>query len=210
MLEQQQEKLVNAIRELYARSVKSGSWTGAPLQNTPKGHPLTHYILERLGFLKLSPHDAVEVFEENTELLRQRMMVKQEENPYPTPMTIQTEFSPTSSPRYDFFSTSGSFADAYGPPTPFRNTPLSQSPAPQASMPFPDALCINASMSMEMTACQTWSSTGNAFEDATGYPYSFSPPELAEVAKHRSSISNCSMPQLCEDDFCNISTPARG
>ncbi len=44
MLEQQQERLVNCIWELYARSINSGSWTGAPLQNTSEAYPATRIL----------------------------------------------------------------------------------------------------------------------------------------------------------------------
>ena len=167
MLEQQQEKLVNGIRELYVRAISSGSWTGAPLQNTPKGYPLTHDILERLGFLRLGPHDEIEPFEENTDILRQRMMIKQEENPYPTPISTKSEFSPVESPRYDIFSASSSFADVHAPPTPFQATTPLQSPIEQGVMPYLDGLGIDTSMSMEpssIRARQSWSMSGSSYD----------------------------------------------
>ena len=167
MLEQQQEKLVNGIRELYVRAINSGSWTGAPLQNTSKGYPLTHDILERLGFLRLGPHDEIEPFEENTDILRQRMMIKQEENPYPTPISTKSEFSPVESPRYDMFSASSSFADVHAPPTPFQATTPLQSPIEQGVMPYLDGLGIDTSMSMEpssIRARQNWSMSGSSYD----------------------------------------------
>ena len=167
MLEQQQEKLVNGIRELYVRAISSGSWTGAPLQNTPKGYPLTHDILERLGFLRLGPHDEIEPFEENTDILRQRMMIKQEENPYPTPISTKSEFSPVESPRYDMFSACSSFADVHAPPTPFQATTPLQSPIEQGVMPYLDGLGIDTSMSMEpssIRARQSWSMSGSSYD----------------------------------------------
>lgn len=156
MLEQQQEKLVNATRELYTRAVDGGRWPGQPLQVTPKGYPLTHDILERLGLLKLGSQDDG-TFEEDTEILRQKMMIiKQEENPYSTPTTTQSELSPVDSPNYEL--TSRSFVDGM-PPTPFQPTPPI-SPEEQESMIFPvNGLGIDTSMCMESTsiqACQAW------------------------------------------------------
>lgn len=156
MLEQQQEKLVNATRELYTRAVDGGRWPGQPLQVTPKGYPLTHDILERLGLLKLGSQDDG-TFEEDTEILRQKMMIiKQEENPYSTPTTTQSELSPVDSPNYEL--TSRSFVDGM-PRTPFQPTPPI-SPEEQESMIFPvNGLGIDTSMCMESTsiqACQAW------------------------------------------------------
>lgn len=202
MLEQQQEKLVNGIRELYARAISSGSWTGAPLQNTPKGYPLTHDILERLGFLRLGPHDEIEPFEENTDILRQRMMIKQEENPYPTPISTNSEFSPVDSPRYDMFSASSSFADVHAPLTPFQATTPLQSPVEQASMPYLDGLGIDTSMSMETSnihARQNWSMSGSSYELSN--PGFFIANDCLQVLER---TNPCLPMGWSEDDLCNI------
>ena len=202
MLEQQQEKLVNGIRELYARAISSGSWTGAPLQNTPKGYPLTHDILERLGFLRLSPQDEIERFEENTDILRQRMMIKQEENPYPTPISTKSEFSPVESPRYDMFSASSSFADVHAPPTPFQATTPLQSPVEQASITYLDGLGIDTSTSMDSSsirARQGWSVSGSSYEFSnTGY---FLAPDCLQGLDRTNPCLSMGWP---EDDLCNI------
>ena len=103
MLEQQQEKLVNAIRELYNRLERNESWPGSPLGRTSKGFPLTHDILERLGMLRLGPDDFEETFEEDTEILFRKMSTKPEENAYPTPRTMHSDFSPATSDALDIF-----------------------------------------------------------------------------------------------------------
>lgn len=202
MLEQQQEKLVNGIRELYVRAISSGSWTGAPLQNTPKGYPLTHDILERLGFLRLGPHDEIEPFEENTDILRQRMMIKQEENPYPTPISTKSEFSPVESPRYDMFSASSSFADVHAPPTPFQATTPLQSPIEQGVMPYLDGLGIDTSMSMEpssIRARQSWSMSGSSYDlSNSGF---FMATDCMPVLDRTNPCLPMGWP---EDDLCTI------
>ena len=201
MLEQQQEKLVNGIRELYARAISSGNWTGAPLQNTPKGYPLTHDILERLGFLRLSPQDEIEHFEENTDILRQRMMIKQEENPYPTPISTKSEFSPVESPRYDMFSGSSGFPDVHAPHTPFQATTPLQSPVEQASIPYLDGLGIDTSMGMDTSSIrprQGWSMSGSSY-DLTNSGY-FLPPDCLQSLDR----SNPCLPMgWSEDELCN-------
>lgn len=107
MLEQDREKLVNATREMYNRLEANEMWPGPPLHK-PNGSPLVHDILERLGLLHLGAGDYEEVFEETTEALRKKMMGAQvpaeEEIPYPTPTTIQSDFSPPESDYADFYS----------------------------------------------------------------------------------------------------------
>lgn len=73
MLEQQQSQLVSGLQELYALVISSASWKGAPLKESVNGHPLTHDILERLGVLKLDLNVGTEVFEEDLDVLRQRL-----------------------------------------------------------------------------------------------------------------------------------------
>ena len=74
MLEQQQLQLVNGLQELYERLVNNQGWKGAPLEISNSGHPLTHDILERLGALKLDSQINYEVFEENVDAMRKRLI----------------------------------------------------------------------------------------------------------------------------------------
>lgn len=201
MLEQQQEKLVNATRELYTRAVDGGRWPGQPLQVTPKGHPLTHDILERLGLLRLGPQDDG-TFEENTEILRQKMMIiKQEENPYLTPTTTQSELSPVDSPNYEL--TSRSFVDGM-PRTPFQPTPPI-SPEEQESMIFPvNGLGIDTSMCMESTsiqACQAWIPSASRYGDDTDYlGYNCAPTYANLEMLHQRSNPCLPISSCFEDD----------
>jgi len=71
MLEGQQQQLVTGLQELYQMAV-AGSWTGAPLELTATGHPLTHDILDRLGLLRHEgEHDG---FEEDFDVMQQRLV----------------------------------------------------------------------------------------------------------------------------------------
>lgn len=74
MLEQQQSQLVTGIQELYKLTIEGGSWVGELLKDGTNGHPLTHDILERLGALKQDGHTSEEPFEENTEVMQQRLI----------------------------------------------------------------------------------------------------------------------------------------
>ena len=176
MLEQQQEKLVNALQELYERNVNRKPWMGPPLQKTAKGIPLTHDILDRLGLLKLDDQGNYETFEEDTDVLRQKMMIKEEEHAsYPTPNTTQSEFSPVS-PNFESF-VSRPFAGEKAPPaTRFQPTPPMQSPEEDTAMTFPDSsMSLGTSMSLDPTslpsASQTWIQTASRYVPEMEYNY---------------------------------------
>ena len=73
LLEQQQAQLVHALQELYRRTLTGQGWAGSPLQDSPSGHPLTHDILERLGALRSDGGAEVDGFEEDVNVLHQRL-----------------------------------------------------------------------------------------------------------------------------------------
>ncbi|KAJ6103180.1 C6 transcription factor [Penicillium sp. IBT 16267x] len=69
-LEQQQVWLVHALQELYHCITEGEGWPGEHLEPKPNGHPLIHDLLARLGALD----DFIgQRFEENTEVMRQRL-----------------------------------------------------------------------------------------------------------------------------------------
>lgn len=75
MLEQQQQQLVTGLQELYELVIKNQGWKGAPLKESTNGHPLTHDILERLGALKFDSHVQHDRFEEDLDMLRQKLVM---------------------------------------------------------------------------------------------------------------------------------------
>lgn len=153
MLEQQQDKLVNALQELYDRNLNRRPWPGAPLQKTAKGIPLTHDILDRLGLLKLDDQCNYETFEEDTDVLRQKMIIKEEEHAYPTPNTTQSEFSAVSSNFEPFLSRP---FEKVLPATRFQPTPPIQSPEEDTSMLFPESsINMGTSMNLDPTSLQS-------------------------------------------------------
>ena len=153
MLEQQQEQLVNGLRELYIRATKHQGWKGAPLQNSSNGHPLTHDILERLGALKLDNQINDHHFEEDLDVLQQNL--KAEESTL-TPCTTDSPNSPSQgsgqdefSPRY--FSTN----EPLLPSSHFPPTPPTHSPNERSRDSFPNStIGIDTSMSMDTTSFQ--------------------------------------------------------
>ncbi len=159
MLEQQQEKLVNALQELYDRNLNRIAWPGPPLQKTGKGIALTHDILDRLGLLKLDDQGNSETFEEDTDVLRRKMIIKEEERAYPTPNTTQSEFSPVS-PNFEPF-VSRPFANEQAlPARGFQPTPPMHSPEEDTPMTFPESsLNLGTSMNMDpapLQSSQAW------------------------------------------------------
>ena len=160
MLEQQQEKLVSALQLLYDHNLKGTRWPGRPLHKTSKGIPLTHDILDRLGLLKLDEQGNHEVFEENPDVLRQQMIIKEEELAYPTPNTIHSEFSPTGA-EFERFVSRPFAGEKVLAKTRFQPTPPMCSPEDDTSMTFPESsLNIGSSMNFDPSplpsSSQTW------------------------------------------------------
>ena len=173
MLEQQQDKLVNALQELYDRNLNRRPWPGPPLQKTAKGIPLTHDILDRLGLLKLDDQGNYDTFEEDTDALRQKMMVKEEEHAYPTPKTTKSEFSPVS-PNFDSFM-SRPFEKAFSA-THYQPTPPMQSPEEDSPMTFPEtSLNLAPSLGLDPASlqapCQSWIQSSSRYVSDIDYNY---------------------------------------
>ncbi|KAL8726922.1 MAG: hypothetical protein Q9166_006411 [cf. Caloplaca sp. 2 TL-2023] len=74
MLEQQQSHLVNGLQIMYGRLVNNDGWLGPPLELRANGHPLTHDILERLDALQIEGSPKLDQFEENPEVLQQKLV----------------------------------------------------------------------------------------------------------------------------------------
>lgn len=120
MLEQQQQQLVNGLQELYDIVVTNRGWKGSLLKDSTNGRPLTHDILERLGALKLESSVEVERFEEDLDVLRQKIALDEAGSPRNCSADMdfqsQTSFPECSSPKpvsNDLFPIFTSF-----PPTP--------------------------------------------------------------------------------------------
>lgn len=134
MLEQQQQQLVNGLREFYLRALDNQGWIGPPLKDEPHGFPLTHDILSRLGALKVDTPDRCDSFEDDFSALKDLAIAKSEG--IVTPLAEIQDFSPSrvvetgqTSPQL--------FADEPClPPASILSTPSSQSPLEQ-SLEFP-------------------------------------------------------------------------
>lgn len=132
MLEQQQNQLVSGLQELYALMSSGASWKGAPLKASVNGHPLTHDILERLGVLKLDMNVETDAFEEDLDVLRQKLTSETDTGTSPHRRSQSSDsqshlpFPGVASPRHyfgDSFHTLRQF-----PPTPPIQSPNEEQP----------------------------------------------------------------------------------
>lgn len=167
MLEQQQQQLVNGLQELYDIVISHRGWTGSLLKDSTNGRPLTHDILERLGALKLESNVEGDRFEEDLDVLRQKIALDEANSPRngstDSDFQSQTAFPECSSPKHgpnDLFPMFTSF-----PPTP----PI-QNPTEQACMNYissPNR--ANPAMSVDPSALhsprQSWAPPHSATYD---------------------------------------------
>lgn len=127
MLEQQQIQLVTGLQKLYTLVISRASWKGPLLKESMNGHPLTHDILERLGVLKFDLDVGSDVFEEDLDLLRQKLATG-------TDSVMQSHRGSLSSEYHGQFSAMevasprSYFGDSFNPLRQFPPTPPIQSP----------------------------------------------------------------------------------
>lgn len=186
MLEQQQAQLVAGLQDLYRRTQTGQGWEGSPLQESDRGTPLTHDILDRLGALKVrGQNPSPERFEENVDALQQRLFANGAGPMQRTPSDSGSD-SPQS-PAHDQSQSHEWLSDPFTlgqmPPT-----PPSQSPFPQDAcsfaLPKKDDLGNRASSYSHpnkdhLVHGQTWSSPSvTDLEDMELLPPYDSPVEL--------------------------------
>ena len=128
MLEQNHAQLVNGIQELYSRAVSGQAWVGPLLKTLPNGHPHIHDILESLGALKRDSRSGSAMFEEDLEILQQKLFASgaglMQPHDSPDSDTEQTQSSMSAiepAPPRPFFTVP--FAPSSGLPTPPMQTP---------------------------------------------------------------------------------------
>lgn len=150
MLEQQQNQLVNGLQELYALVIGRASWKGAPLKESANGHPLTHDILERLGVLKLDVNVGTEAFEENLDVLRQRLTAEANTRIPPHRRSPSSDnqshvsFPEVASPRHYFGDSFHSLRQF--PPTPPMQSPNEEQPYTLSPVDCQSQLDVRASL----------------------------------------------------------------
>ncbi len=156
MLEQQQLQLVNGLQELYERLINNQGWKGAPLDNSNNGHPLTHDILERLGALKLEGQINYEVFEDNVDAMRKRLLADGA-LPMQRPSSAESEYNQSQTSFADPSSPKLLFNEPLQTFNPFPPTPPSQSPQVQLSLNtrhMPGSIKMETSMDSDILQFQ--------------------------------------------------------
>lgn len=206
MLEQQQLQLVNGLQELYERLVNDQGWKGSPLENSNNGHPLTHDILDRLGALKLDSQISYEVFEDNVDAMRKRLLADGAlpmQRPSSTDSEYnqsQTSFAEPSSPKLLFNEPLQTFNQ-------FPPTPPSQSPQVQSSLDthhLPTSIKMETGMDSDVLQFQPnpWIHTPLIYDE----PMDFLPFNAASAYENMRSLQRGANPCLpmsnwIEDDL---------
>ncbi len=173
MLEQQQNQLVNGIRELYMMVINERDWEGEPLEESINGHPLTHDILDRLGVLKPDGEVEMDGFEDDLDVLRRKLAPEAE----PTLRKDSTDSDPQSQTTYpEPSSPKQLFNDQFSLSNQFPPTPPIQNPHEQHSINYDLSSHTNPGMNVDQTVLQqqqTWPMTQpiNIYGEGLGYRY---------------------------------------
>jgi len=181
MLESQQAQLVAGLQELYKRTQNGQGWMGSPLKETSQGVPLTHDILERLGVLKQDGHTVNERFEEDLNVLQQKLIADgagfmQRQPSYDT--NSESEHSPMYEPAAQKPAFSNPFSLNKFPPTPPNQSPYPQSARAVPSMKsqiYPRPSAGSGSSSNHHTNLQ-WTTAASEFEDSMDFINQFESP----------------------------------
>ena len=194
MLESQQAQLVAGLQELYKRSKTGQAWSGPLLKESARGAPLTHDILESLGALKQEGASSPEPFEEDLDVLQQKLIAGGAGFMQREPsLDGSSESEHTSSfehiPRRPPFS--NPFPSHHFPPTPPNHSPYSLSANTVASTKpytFADPRSVPIG-----TSALAWATTTPSFDDGMDFITKFESP-IEETCMDFSGISSPMFP----------------
>ena len=218
MLENQQAQLVTGLQELYKRTKNGQGWIGSPLKETSHGAPLTHDILERLGALKQDGHATGEVFEEDLNLMQQRLIASgagfmqrelssdSDSETAPSPMFEQ--MPPQKPMLTDPFSLH-SF-----PPTPPSQSPFPQNArtVPTKMQSYPQPRMDQTNLSPHLHQRQSWGPSTGGFDDSMDMDFitSFDPsnygattPMFGQIQSPIGTINPSLAMRFPEDEYIN-------
>ncbi|KAI1620757.1 hypothetical protein EDD37DRAFT_612223 [Exophiala viscosa] len=176
MLESQQAQLVSGLQELYKRLQDGQGWTGSPLKETSNGMPLTHDILERLGALKQDGNVTHEGFEEDLNVLQQRLIT--DGAGFMQRQHSHDSHSDTSapSPVYEPVAQRLNFSKPFNlnqlPPTPPNRSPYPHNvrAVPTKSHTYPHAATTHSNLS--------WNTPISEFDDSMDFINQFESPMM--------------------------------
>jgi hypothetical protein len=171
MLENQQSQLVSGLQELYKRTQNGQGWIGSPLKETGLGVPLTHDILERLGALKQDGHSAGDIFEEDLNLMQQRLIASGA-GFMARDTSSDTDSEAGQSPLFEQIPQKPVFTDPFAmngfPPTPPHQSPYPQNArtVPSKRQSYSQQRIDRPSMNPHPLQHQTWVSSISGFDDS--------------------------------------------
>jgi len=221
MLENQQLQLVTGLQELYKRTQKGQGWVGSPLKETSHGAPLTHDILERLGALKQDGHTMGDVFEEDLNLMQQRL-ISSGAGLMPRDLSSDSDSEAVESPMFDQMSQKPPlFTDPFSlnsfPPTPPNHSPYPQTArtVPSKMQSYPQLHRDQIGLNPLLQQRQTWGPASEAFDDnmnmdmefVTGFDpsssYGVSTPLFGQFQAPVGTMNPSLSMRFPEDDYIN-------
>lgn len=200
MLESQQAQLVTGLQELYRRLQKGQGWAGNALKESGSGQPLTHDILERLGALKQDGHATNDTFEEDLDLLQQRLIADGAGFMQRAPSHDSHSLSDSSapSPIYEPVAQRPNFSNPF-PLSQYPPTPPNHSPFPPnartvslKSQTYPNVAINHSHLS--------WNTPMSDFDDAMDFSTQFDAPLKFEPSVMDSSMEMSSFPSTMFQD----------
>ncbi|RVX75263.1 hypothetical protein B0A52_00615 [Exophiala mesophila] len=200
MLESQQAQLVTGLQELYRRLQKGQGWIGSALKESGSGQPLTHDILERLGALKQDGHTTNDTFEEDLDLLQQRLIADGAGYMQRAPSHDSHSLSDSSapSPIYEPVAQRPNFSNPF-PISQYPPTPPNHSPFPPnartvslKSQNYPNVAINHSNLS--------WNTPMTDFDEAMDFSTQYDAPLKFEPSVMDSSMDLSSFPQAMFQD----------
>lgn len=176
MLESQQAQLVAGLQELYRRTQTGEGWPGSPLKETSHGMPLTHDILDRLGVLHQEGHVTNGVFEEDLNVLQQRLIADGAGFMQRQPShESHSDCASAPSPIYEPVAQRPNFTNPF-PMNRFPPTPPNQSPFPQSAQAIPPTKSHTYPHAATHHSNLSWNTPASDFDDSMDFMGQFESP----------------------------------
>jgi len=221
MLENQQSQLVTDLQELYKRTQNGQGWIGSPLKETSHGAPLTHDILERLGALKQDGHATGEAFEEDLNLMQQRLIASGA-GFMPRDLSSDSDSEAVESPMFDQMPQMPQKPTLFTDPfslNSFPPTPPNQSPYPQTARTVPSKMQSYSQphrdqigMNLNLHQRQSWGPSSGGFDDSMdldfmagfdGTSFGNAAPLFGQLQAPVGTMNPCLSMRYPEDDYIN-------
>ena len=217
MLENQQAQLVCGLQELYKRTKSGQGWIGSPLKESSQGAPLTHDILERLGALKQDGLGTGEAFEEDLNLMQQRLIASGA-GFMQRDLSSDSDSESGQSPIHDAASQKPPhFTDPFAmnrfPPTPPNQSPFPRNmqAIPHKMQTYPQPRLDQIDLSPALLQRQTWDATMGGTDESLDFmnqyesPTSFDNmiPLFGQMGTPTGTMNPAMSMRFAEDEYIN-------